>query len=164
MIMYFVAILISLGIIRFGFAWRKAQRTASQAPPADMEPRPTLTAKRGQAYKFPQDPVLGKLLSSPHHQARSSEPIIHDARGFRKSYPELLGDILQTADLLRTAAAQRSMLDERGLLRDGSLYIGILVRSGYEFIVAFFAIRVMGGACMPIGKYLLSYIQAILAR
>ncbi|KAK4031690.1 hypothetical protein C8A01DRAFT_21138 [Parachaetomium inaequale] len=118
-----------------------------------MGPQPTPTAKRGQTYKFPQDPVLVRLLSSPHHQTKSSEPIIHDARGFRKSYPELLSDILQTAHLVRTASP-RSMLDERGLLRDSSPYIGVLA-GGYEFLVAFFAIRVMGGACMPIASGIL---------
>jgi hypothetical protein len=54
-----------------------------------------------------------------------------------------------------------SMLDDRGLLRDSCPYIGVLVRSGYEFLVAFFAIRVMGSACMPIGKGFLSFFPAL---
>ncbi|KAH6843247.1 hypothetical protein B0I37DRAFT_330943 [Chaetomium sp. MPI-CAGE-AT-0009] len=118
--------------------------------------RSASTATRGHAYKLPQDPVLTRLLASSHHKAKSSETIIYDVtRGFQKSYPELLGDILQTAYLIRRALPQ-SMLNDQGLLNDGSSpYIGTLVRSGYEFIVALFAIRAVGGACMPMASGIL---------
>ncbi|KAK3291273.1 uncharacterized protein B0H64DRAFT_367327 [Chaetomium fimeti] len=110
----------------------------------------------GACLAFPQDPVLTRLLASSHHKAKSSETIIYDVtRGFQKSYPELLGDILRTAYLIRRALPQ-SMLNDQGFLNDGSSpYIGILVRSGYEFIVAFFAIRAVGGACMPMASGIL---------
>lgn len=155
-----VASLVFFAIIHFVFFREDAPSTASQVSPAGVESRPTPTMKRGQTYKFPEDPVLIRLLSSSHHQVKSPETIIDDAGGFQKSYPELLGDILQTAHLVRTASPP-SMLDERGLLKNDSPYIGVLVRSGYEFIVAFFAIRAMGGACMPIGRWLLFFTQAI---
>jgi len=141
MIEYLGLCLTSLAAIPFVFAWRK----------------PALAEIIGrQTYKFPQDPVLTGLLASPHRQAKGSDIIIHDAtRGFRKSYPELLNDILQTAYRLRTTLPS-SVLNERGIVSNGaSPYIGILVRSGYEFIVAFFAIRAVGGACMPMASGIL---------
>ncbi|GAB1318646.1 hypothetical protein MFIFM68171_08856 [Madurella fahalii] len=130
----------------FVFPWRKARGRATPS-----------TVTKTQVHKLPQDPILVRLLaSSHHHQAKSSEAIIHDVTyGFQKNYLELLEDILQTAHRARTALPP-SMLDERGILRESSSpYIGILVRSGYEFIVAFLAIRTMGGACMPIASGIL---------
>lgn len=103
-------------------------------------------------YNFPDDPVLARLLASSYHKAWSSQTVIYDARGFQKSYIELLGDIIYTAHLIRSELPP-SVLDKRGLLNTESCPIGILVRSGYEFIVAFFAARVMGGAAMPMGKF-----------
>ncbi len=136
------AVLICLGIVVIFPSWRKAR-----SPMVTQEPI---------RHKFPQDPILVKLLDSPHRQSQSSPTVIHDVTyGFEKTYAELLDDILQTVHRLRNALPP-SMLDEGGVfhvLRDDcSPYIGILVKSGYEFIVAFFAIRAIGGACMPIGK------------
>ncbi|KAK0724102.1 hypothetical protein B0H67DRAFT_640675 [Lasiosphaeris hirsuta] len=118
--------------------------------------------------KIPLDPILVRLLESPHHRGGRSDTVIHDARGFQKTYAELLGDVVQTANSLRKALPP-SAFDRQGLLRQDSPYVSVLVRSGYEFIVAFFAIRCLGGACMPIASgilveeahYLISKAKAI---
>ena len=52
-------------------------------------------------YKFPQDPLLVRLLETHHHKGKGAKIIIHDIHGFHKSYGELLGDILETARLVR---------------------------------------------------------------
>ncbi|OBT53698.1 hypothetical protein VE04_06328 [Pseudogymnoascus sp. 24MN13] len=100
--------------------------------------------------KFPHDPILVRLLIAAQ-QTSDSETIVHDALGFKKSYPELLTDILQTRDLLR-ARLPLPATNEQGILRGEFQYVAILSRSGYEFLVAFFAIRAMGGVCMPLGS------------
>lgn len=102
--------------------------------------------------KFPHDPILVRLLIAAQ-QTSDSETIVHDALGFKKSYPELLTDILQTRDLLR-ARLPLPATNEQGILRGEFQYVAILSRSGYEFLVAFFAIRAMGGVCMPLGERL----------
>ncbi|KAJ6443213.1 Acyl-CoA synthetase family member 3, mitochondrial [Purpureocillium lavendulum] len=98
--------------------------------------------------KFPSDPVLVRLLQSAKV---TTETIIHDAYGFDKTYPELLGDIVQTRDALLDQLPS-SAVDKAGLLHEDRPYICVLTRGGYEFIVAFFAIRAIGGACMPLAS------------
>ncbi|KKO97290.1 hypothetical protein THAR02_10610 [Trichoderma harzianum] len=48
-----------------------------------------------------------------------------------------------------------SILDEHGILPQETPYISVLTRRGYEFLVAFFAIRAIGGACIPFGSGIL---------
>lgn len=97
---------------------------------------------------FPQDPLLVKLLEASRS---TTDTIVHDENGLKKSYPELLGDILKTRDAIRKSIPPSSM-DNLGMLRPEAPYIGFLALSGYEFLVAFFACRAIGGACMPFGK------------
>jgi len=164
MIEYIAVGLVTLGVLLVYPRRRLPRREPQQfdddlkvSTPTDAHDRKEQTGKRTaeqtgnwkQSYQLPNDPVLVRLLGSYHHRNRTSQPIIHDARGFRKNYPEFLGDVLQTVHLIKTAP---SLLDDRGLIDESSPYIGVIVRSGYEFIVAFFAIRFLGGACMPIGK------------
>ncbi|KAK2865068.1 hypothetical protein FQN49_003946 [Arthroderma sp. PD_2] len=101
-----------------------------------------------QSPKLPDDPMLARLLLVVR-QLSGSGKMIHDVVGFEKSYPELLGDILRTRDLLR-AQLPALAFNERGILCKESQYIAILSRSCYEFVVAFFAIRSVGGACIPL--------------
>ncbi|KAF4504454.1 hypothetical protein G6O67_007904 [Ophiocordyceps sinensis] len=104
----------------------------------------------GKLLKFPHDSVLVKLLVAAR-QTSDTKTIVHDALGFEKSYPELLGDVLKTRQLL-WARLPPSAIDDRGLLRGDSQYVAILAKSGYEFLVAFFSIRAMGGVCVPLGS------------
>ncbi|KAM3438750.1 hypothetical protein MY4824_003052 [Beauveria thailandica] len=97
--------------------------------------------------KFPKDPILVKLLQASQ---LTTEQIIHDAYGFNKTYGELLSDIFVTRDTLQRTLPP-STLTAAGLLRQERPYIGAITCGGYEFIVAFFAIRALGGACFPFG-------------
>ncbi|KOS16972.1 Malonate--CoA ligase [Escovopsis weberi] len=96
---------------------------------------------------FPNDPGLVRLLRSAKRCPGIS--IVADAFGFDKTYNELLADVLRTRDSMREHLPP-SALDERALLRGDAPYVCILARAGYEFVVATFAIRALGGACIPI--------------
>ncbi|KHN97323.1 AMP-dependent synthetase/ligase [Metarhizium album ARSEF 1941] len=100
---------------------------------------------------FPRDNTLVQLLDVSQ---ATNEPIIHDAYGLDKTYAELLGDVVETRDRIRKAVPASS-LDRHGMLREAAPYTGFLGLSGYEFIVAFFAARALGGACMPFGAGIL---------
>jgi malonyl-CoA/methylmalonyl-CoA synthetase len=107
-----------------------------------------------EMLNFPQDPILVRLLIASQRTS-DPEPVIHDVMGFTKGYPDLLADILLT----RARALQslpESALTKQGLLNDSFPYVFFLTESGYEFLVAFFAIRALGGAAMPLGKSRLS--------
>lgn len=101
-----------------------------------------------QAPKFPNDPILVQLLRAAGHVS-GTETIVCDVGGFEKTYQQLFADILKTRVILRERLPP-SAYDARNLLREGQQYIGILTRTGYEFLVAFFAIRAIGGVCMPL--------------
>ncbi|KAI0537876.1 adenylate-forming enzyme AfeA [Xylaria digitata] len=100
------------------------------------------------ALRFPNDPVLVKLLGSAK-RVSSSHVIIKDFVGFEKTYPELLSDVFKTRDQLKSLLPA-SNFDERGLLREDSVYVTALTRTGYEYVVAFFAVRALGGAYVPL--------------
>ncbi|CAM1509752.1 Fc.00g000870.m01.CDS01 [Cosmosporella sp. VM-42] len=109
----------------------------------------TVPAKK----KFPSDPILTKLLQAAK-ETGNGRPIVHDAHGFVKNYSQLLGDILQTRDLIRQNLPP-SVINDRGILHEETPYICVLALSGYEFLVAFFAIRALGGACIPFSSGIL---------
>lgn len=101
------------------------------------------------AFTFPNDPLLVDLLTA----ARATSPLqimVHDVLGFEKSYSHLMGDIEQTRqDLL--AQLPSSGFDKRALFAEIQ-NVGIMTRSAYEFLVAFFAVLAIGGAAMPLGE------------
>ena len=99
---------------------------------------------------FPNDPILVKLLEAAN-RVSGSEVIIKDSFGFEKTYPEILSDVLKTRDQLKYLLPA-SNFDERGLLREESVYVTALTRTGYEYVVAFFAVRALGGAYVPLGN------------
>lgn len=99
---------------------------------------------------FPNDPILVKLLEAAK-RVSGSQVIIKDSFGFEKTYPEILGDVLKTRDQLKSLLPA-SNFDERGLLREKSVYVTALTRTGYEYVVAFFAVRALGGAYVPLGN------------
>ncbi|RDW92906.1 uncharacterized protein DSM5745_00228 [Aspergillus mulundensis] len=100
---------------------------------------------------LPADPILVKLLQASR---TTTEPIIFDDYGYTKSYPQLLFDVVRTWESLKQAL-HPSALDARGLVRQERPYIAAITRGGYEFIVAFFAIRALGGACIPLAPGIL---------
>lgn len=103
-------------------------------------------------FPFPNDPVLVRLLVAAN-QTPASSIVVHDAYGYEKTYPQLLVDILHMRSLLkqRLAAFATSC---NGLLDDDSRYIGIISKSGYEFLVSFFTIRSIGGTPILLSKFL----------
>ncbi|KAK5996460.1 hypothetical protein PT974_01794 [Cladobotryum mycophilum] len=82
--------------------------------------------------------------------------IIIDVVGFEKTYQELLGDILKARSLVLDKLP-RSALNDRDVLSGGSQYVAILAQSGYEFIVAFLAVRALGGAAVPLVDFFRSF-------
>lgn len=99
--------------------------------------------------KFPNDLLLVQFLRSAKRCAGQG-PYIHDHFGYEKSFEELIADILRMRDLMRQQLPA-SAFTERGVFKDEAPYVAVLTRSGYEFIVAFFATRVLGGAPIPFG-------------
>lgn len=101
------------------------------------------------AFRFPNDPLLVRLLEAAK-RVGGSEVIIEDFTGFRKTYLQLLGDVLETRDQLKSLMPA-SNFDGRGLLRDERVYVTALTRTGYQYVVAFYAVRALGGAYTPLG-------------
>ncbi|KAM0522964.1 hypothetical protein ACHAPE_001453 [Trichoderma viride] len=102
--------------------------------------------------KFPNDLLLVQFLRSAKRCAGQG-PYIYDHFGFEKTLEELIADILRTRDLMRQQLPA-SAFSDRGIFSERP-YVAVLTRSGYEFIVAFFATRVLGGAAMPFGSGIL---------
>lgn len=108
------------------------------------------TAPSSQAaFRFPNDPLLVRLLEAAK-RVGGSEVIIEDFTGFRKTYLQLLADVLETRDQLQSLIPA-SNFDERGLLLEENLYVTALTRTGYQYVVAFYAVRALGGAYTPLG-------------
>ncbi|ATY62010.1 AMP-dependent synthetase ligase [Cordyceps militaris] len=97
---------------------------------------------------FPQDPLLLKLLRAAK-AVPNDRVMIHDMYGLQKTYPELLGDILETRYRLQYCLPATSF-NNKGLLTDAFLYQTACTKTGYEFAVAFFAVRALGGAFVPL--------------
>lgn len=94
---------------------------------------------------FPNDILLTRLLDVvPKTCAK-----IHDDYGYVKTYPDMLHDIVATRGLL-IAQLPPLAIDSRNLVRAQYQHMATLTPSGYEFLVAFFAIRSIGGVCMPL--------------
>ncbi|KJZ72286.1 hypothetical protein HIM_08327 [Hirsutella minnesotensis 3608] len=104
-------------------------------------------------HAFPDDVVLVKLLAAAHADT-SGKPVIYDANGSEKAYMHLLGDVLRLRDVMRCQLPS-SAFDDQGLLRQDSPYVCVLATSGYEFLVAFFATRVLGGALISLASVVL---------
>lgn len=102
------------------------------------------------ALTFPNDPLLGNLLAA----ARAASPleiVVHDVLGFEKTYLHLFGDIQQMRHAL-LAQLPPWEINKQGTMFAEIQNVPILTRSAYEFMVAFFAVRAMGGAPMPLGE------------
>lgn len=104
-----------------------------------------------RGIQFPNDPLLVKLLQAAC-QTPSTKIIIFDDLGFERTYSDLLGDIIQTRNSLIPRLRLWGSCRTSHFQQEDS-FVAILSRGGYEFLVAFFAIRAAGGVCVPIGKY-----------
>ncbi|KAK7728832.1 hypothetical protein SLS63_006440 [Diaporthe eres] len=100
------------------------------------------------AFCFPNDPLLVRLLEAAK-RVGGSEVIIEDFNGFRKTYLQLLADVLETRHQLKSLIPA-SNFDARGLLREENVYVTALTRTGYQYVVAFYAVRALGGAYTPL--------------
>lgn len=110
-----------------------------------------MTVSAAHQHSFPDDPILVALIHAARYAIDPSETIIYDGYGYDKSFSDLFGDIVQMRQAL-IAQLPASSFGARGLLREERPYIATLTRSGYEFLVAFFSIRSIGGACVPFGE------------
>ncbi|KAM3458915.1 hypothetical protein MY3296_000062 [Beauveria thailandica] len=102
----------------------------------------------GYTFAYGKDPLLVKLLAAARATPQS-RIIIHDLYGLQKTYPELLADILYTRSQLESALPA-TFFNENGLLNGHHLYQTACTKTGYEFAVAFFAVRALGGAFVPL--------------
>lgn len=101
-------------------------------------------------YRFPHDPALVKLIEVVRERAEAGN-LIHDINGYEKTLPQLLGDVIKTTQTLQ-AGLPPTAFNSQGVLHQKAPYVTVLTCSGYDFIVAFFAIRAIGGACVPLCK------------
>lgn len=101
--------------------------------------------------KLPNEPIFRRLVEN---NKTVHNVIIHDpSYGLNAKYPQLLHDILALRQRLYECLPV-SMFDEKGRMKGDNPYILILSRGNYEFIVAAFSILALGGALVPLGKFM----------
>ncbi|KAJ6785768.1 hypothetical protein PWT90_06613 [Aphanocladium album] len=107
------------------------------------------------AEKFPNDPALVRLLAGAKRviDLPSAPSIVDLHLHISKDYGQLLADILQTRRYLLEVLAPPN--NSQGIFTTADSYIAIVTNSGYEFIVAFFAIRAVGGTPLPLASGIL---------
>jgi malonyl-CoA/methylmalonyl-CoA synthetase len=93
----------------------------------------------------PTTPIFGRLL---RHAYRNRLAIRDDSLGIKKTYGELLSDVLSLRYILRESLDHTTLrhLHEKGI------YIGILGPGGYEYTVAMLAVIAIGAAAVPMGE------------
>jgi malonyl-CoA/methylmalonyl-CoA synthetase len=96
---------------------------------------------------FPNTPIFSVLLRHAHR----NRVAIRDLRlGFKKTYAELLVDVLNLRHVIKT------LLDPQTLkcIEDGQeIFIGVLAAGGYEFAVGMLAVLALGAAAVPMGEF-----------
>lgn len=101
--------------------------------------------------KLPNEPMFRRLVENT---TTVQNVIVHDPScGVNAKYPQLLHDILALRQRLYECLPA-SMFDEKGRMKEDNPYILILSRGNYEFIVAAFSILSIGGALVPLGKFM----------
>lgn len=101
--------------------------------------------------KLPNEPVFQKLVEN---SKLIQDVIIHDPScRVDATYPQLLHDVLALRQRLY-GCLPASMFDKKGIIKEDTPYILILSRGNYEFIVASFSVLAMGGALVPLGKFM----------
>ena len=100
---------------------------------------------------LPNEPIFRRLVENSKWMRHV---IIHDPScGVDATYPQLLHDILALRQRLYKCLPV-SMCDEKGRIKAETPYVLILSRGNYEFIVAAFAVLAIGGALVPLGKWM----------
>ncbi|KAJ5350826.1 hypothetical protein N7541_008553 [Penicillium brevicompactum] len=101
---------------------------------------------------FPNDEIFNSLLSSAE---KSPGIVINDpANGVSTSYSQLIRNIVDTRKSIQDALPA-SLFNERGILIDDSIWVGLQVPLSEEFIVGCLAILSLGGAIMPLAMGIL---------
>ena len=95
---------------------------------------------------FPNDAIFTNLVN-----LRDTVPgvVISDKYGIEAGYEDLFDDIAQLRRTLRQQLPSESF-DSRGLLHPESGRIASITTSVYHFLISFFAIASLGGACVPL--------------
>lgn len=110
--------------------------------------------KVSYSTKLPNEPIFRRLVEN---NKTVHNVIIHDpSYGLNAKYPQLLHDILALRQRLYECLPG-SMFDEKGRMKGDNPYILILSRGNYEFIVAAFSILALGGALVPLGKFMKTF-------
>ena len=101
--------------------------------------------------KVPNEPIFHRLVE----QGKSNHNVIfHDPScGISAKYPQLFYDILLLRQRLYGSLPE-SMFDGKGRIKEDAPYIFILSRGNYEFVVASFTVLAIGGALVPLGKFI----------
>ncbi|RFU29333.1 hypothetical protein B7463_g7018, partial [Scytalidium lignicola] len=97
---------------------------------------------------FPNDYIFNQLL---HIAQEFHGKIIYDTFGFEADYARVFQDILEVCSTLREHLLS-SAFNVQGLLHEDTSNICVLSLGGYEFIIAFYAILALGGACVPLAS------------
>lgn len=101
--------------------------------------------------KLPNEPIFRRLVEN---NKTVHNVIVHDPScGVNAKYPQLLRDVLALRQRLYECLPV-SMFDEKGRMKGDNPYILILSRGNYEFIVAAFSVLAIGGALVPLGKFM----------
>lgn len=106
--------------------------------------------------KLPNEPIFRRLVEN---SKSIRNVIIHDPScGVDATYVHLLRDILALRQRLYECLPV-SMFDEKGRIKEDAPYILILSRGTYEFIVASFSILAIGGALVPLGELMKTFLH-----
>lgn len=98
------------------------------------------------AEVFPNDPIFTRLLNLGHSVP---DVVISDKYGIEAGYEELFEDIAHLRRLLKTSLPAGAF-DSKGLLQPEYRSIASMTASVYHFVVSFFTIVSLGGACVPL--------------
>ncbi|KAA8652871.1 uncharacterized protein ATNIH1004_001780 [Aspergillus tanneri] len=102
--------------------------------------------------KLPNEPMFKGLVWLAENEP---EPAIFDSRyGVEADIVQLLADVHQVRQLLYETLPE-GLFDTQGRICKEKPFIGVLIPTSYDFIVAAVAILAVGGAIMPLGLNLL---------
>lgn len=98
---------------------------------------------------LPDEPHFRQLV---HNSQTIQHAIFRDPECLVDAgYDQLLSDILSLKHRLYEALPASSF-DEKGMIQEERPYICILAPTGYEFVVAAFAVLAVGAAMVPLGN------------
>ncbi|KAK2794908.1 hypothetical protein FQN50_009832 [Emmonsiellopsis sp. PD_5] len=95
---------------------------------------------------LPNDPIFEEILRAA---STFTGPIVTHIDGFEADYNRVLRDLQIWHEMLYQNLPS-SMFGAEGLLHEARPYICTLSLSGYRYIIAFYTVLAMGGACIPL--------------